>query len=182
MDKIILDATCGTRSIWFDKECTSAVYHDQRKGIAHKKLGSKRYERTMVVDPDVVGDFREMPFPDESFYHVVFDPPHAHLNETAWMYKMYGTLTDNWQEVIRDGFWECMRVLKPYGTLVFKWSDLEISTRQLINAIGCEPLYGHRSGKKMNTHWLCFVKGVCKAKMDATDNNVGCKDGGAADE
>lgn len=23
---------------------------------------------------------------------------------------------------------------------------------------GQEPLFGHRSGKKMNTHWMCFMK------------------------
>lgn len=156
----ILDATCGTRSIWFDKHCKDAVYFDQREGVVAKKMGTKRYERTMIVAPDVIGDFRNLPFEDETFYHVVFDPPHLHISENAWIYNMYGSLTDDWQSVIKRGFDECMRVLKPYGTLVFKWSDLEITTRELINAVGCTPLYGHRSGKKMNTHWMVFMKGV----------------------
>lgn len=160
MDKLILDATCGTRSIWFDKTCPDAVFFDQREGVVAKKMGTKRYERTMRVSPDIVGDFRHLPFEDESFYHVVFDPPHLHVSDKAWLYNMYGTLPENWASLIHDGFWECMRVLKPYGTLVFKWSDLEITTRQVIEAIGCTPLYGHRSGKKMNTHWMCFMKGV----------------------
>jgi tRNA G10 N-methylase Trm11 len=160
VDKVILDATCSTRSIWFDKHCPAAIYFDQRQGCVVKKMGTKRYERTMLVEPDVVGDFRHLPFPDESFYHVVFDPPHLHISENAWIYNMYGSLPEDWQSLIRDGFWECMRVLKTYGTLVFKWSDLEITTREVLNAIGCEPLYGHRSGKKMNTHWMVFLKGV----------------------
>lgn len=160
-NKVILDATCGTRSIWFKKDCEQAVYFDQRQGVVAKKMGTKRYERTMVVAPDIVGDFRHLPFESETFYHVIFDPPHLHISEKAWIYNMYGTLDADWRNVIRDGFRECMRVLKPYGTLVFKWSDLEISTREVIEDIGCEPLYGHRSGKKMNTHWMCFVKGVC---------------------
>ena len=159
-EKVILDATCATRSIWLKKDCQQAVYFDKRKGVVPKKMGTKQHERTMIIEPDVIGDFRHMPFDDESFYHVVFDPPHLHVSEKAWIYNMYGSLDEDWEEVIRAGFWECMRVLKPYGTLVFKWSDLEISTRELIEAIGCEPLYGHRSGKKMNTHWLVFVKGV----------------------
>jgi hypothetical protein len=25
-------------------------------------------------------------------------------------------------------------------------------------AIGYQPLFGHHSGKKMNTNWLCFMK------------------------
>ena len=60
--------------------------------------------------------------------------------------------------MLHDGFSECMRVLKPYGVLIFKWSDISISTREVINAFGQEPLFGHRSGKKMNTHWMCFMK------------------------
>lgn len=74
------------------------------------------------------------------------------------MRKAYGSLDDNWRELIRDGFNECMRVLKPDGVLVFKWSDISISTRDVIKAIGQEPLFGHRSGRKMNTHWMCFMK------------------------
>lgn len=165
-EKVILDATCGTRSIWFDKQCANAVFFDRREGECARRLGAKRYERDMYVEPDVVGDFTQMPFPDESFWHVVFDPPHVHLNETAWMSKMYGSLDANWETQIRNGFLECMRVLKLYGTLVFKWSDIEISTREVINAIGCEPLYGHRSGKKMNTHWMVFVKGVSDVQKE----------------
>lgn len=60
--------------------------------------------------------------------------------------------------MIRKGFEECMRVLKPNGVLVFKWSDVSVSTRDILNVIGQEPLFGHRSGKKMNTHWMCFMK------------------------
>jgi hypothetical protein len=62
--------------------------------------------------------------------------------------------------MIRKGFQECMRVLKDDGVLVFKWSDISVSTRDIINVIGEEPLFGHRSGKKMNTHWMCYMKGA----------------------
>ena len=60
--------------------------------------------------------------------------------------------------MIRKGFEECMRVLKPDGVLIFKWSDISVSTREILNVIGQEPLFGHRSGVKMNTHWMCFMK------------------------
>ena len=42
--------------------------------------------------------------------------------------------------------------------MVFKWSDISVSTREILDVIGQEPLFGHRSGKKMNTHWMCFMK------------------------
>ena len=40
----------------------------------------------------------------------------------------------------------------------FYYEQVKISTREIINVIGQEPLFGHRSGKKMNTHWMCFMK------------------------
>ena len=51
-----------------------------------------------------------------------------------------------------------MRVLKPHGTLVFKWAETSIPTPEIIKAIGYKPLFGHRSGKKLGTNWLCFMK------------------------
>ena len=34
-------------------------------------------------------------------------------------------LNENWKEEIRAGFKECFRVLKPNGTLIFKWSEVQ---------------------------------------------------------
>ena len=36
-----------------------------------------------------------------------------------YMAKKYGKLDKSWKETIKSGFDECMRVLKPYGTLIF---------------------------------------------------------------
>lgn len=60
--------------------------------------------------------------------------------------------------MIKDGFDECMRVLKPNGTLVFKWNEYDIPVKDIIKVIGKEPLYGHKSGKQSKTHWMCFMK------------------------
>lgn len=161
--KHILDVTCGSRSIWFQKNCEAAIYCDRRELHDEQIWKSTKNDsvRTIDVKPDILCDFRELPFDDESFELVVFDPPHLKsLNETAWMAKKYGIVEDGWEQILHDGFKECMRVLKPYGTLIFKWCELEIPTRDVINAIGQEPLFGHKSGKKSNTHWMCFMKGV----------------------
>lgn len=157
MDKIILDATCGSRSIWFDKHSPRALYVDKRSETFHHVWSDS--ERTCDVSPDIVADFTALPFENNSFWHVVFDPPHLlHVGENAWLKKKYGKLPENWKPLIRDGFRECMRVLKPNGTLIFKWCEIDIPTREIIKAIGVEPLYGHRSGKKSRTHWLAFIK------------------------
>lgn len=62
--------------------------------------------------------------------------------------------------MIHDGFAECMRVLDDYGVLIFKWSEVQIPLKKVLDAIGEEhkPLFGHRSGKHMNTHWMAFMK------------------------
>jgi SAM-dependent methyltransferase len=157
--KKILDVTCANRSIWFNKNHPAAVYCDIREVDIEKRFGSNHSLRKIHIRPDIVCDFRSLPFEDSEFALVVFDPPHSiDLEDTAWTTKHYGSLTWGWEVVLLDGFRECMRVLKPDGVLVLKWSDVHISTRDLINAIGQEPLFGHRSGKKMNTHWLCFMK------------------------
>ena len=163
MEKHILDATCGSRTIWFDKKCPAAIYFDCREehGTAIWKSTKNDSVRTLDVVPDVIGDFTALPFDDASFELVVFDPPHlVHIGENAWLRKKYGKLPENWPQLIHDGFWECMRVLKPHGTLIFKWNEFDIPTREIIKAIGKDPLFGHRSGKAMKTHWLCFMKGV----------------------
>ena len=160
-NKLILDATCGSRTIWFEKNCPYTLYMDKREehDLAIWKSTKNDSVRTLDVEPDIIADFTDMPFEDDSFYLVVFDPPHLiQIGDNAWMKKKYGKLDENWRQMIHDGFWECMRVLRPCGTLIFKWSEIQIPTREVINAIGKDPLFGHRSGKKMNTHWLCYMK------------------------
>lgn len=164
-DKLILDATCGYRTILFQKNEPHTIYCDKRReeweGDFGKTLRAdgKKKHRHLVIDPDVQCDFTDLPFRDKSFNLVVFDPPHIpNLSSDAWMRKAYGSLDGDWKMMIRKGFEECMRVLKANGVLIFKWSDVSVSTHEILNTIGQEPLFGHRSGKKMNTHWLCFMK------------------------
>ena len=165
MEKLILDVTCGDRTIWFQKHEPHTIYCDKRREEFEGDFGKtlradgKQKHRHLVINPDILCDFTDLPFDDESFSLVVFDPPHIeNLSPNAWMRKSYGSLDGDWKPMIRKGFQECMRVLKIGGVLVFKWSDISISTRDIINVIGQNPLFGHRSGKKMNTHWMCFMK------------------------
>lgn len=158
--KKILDVTCGSRSIWFNKQHPNALYCDKRKENYEGTFGKARTSvHKCNVDPDVICDFTDLPFDDNSFSLVVFDPPHLiGAKETAWLVKKYGKLDDNWQGMIHDGFAECMRVLKPDGVLIFKWSEYDIPAADVWEAIGQKPLFGHHSGKKSNTFWACFMK------------------------
>lgn len=147
----ILDACCGSRMFHFDKQNPDVLFMDNRKLNVTLCDG-----RALNINPDIMADFRTMPFEDESFYLVIFDPPHlTKAGEDSWLAKKYGILSENWEEDIRRGFDECMRVLKVNGTLVFKWNDQQVSTADVRKAIGTEPLFGQRRGR---TVWLVFFK------------------------
>lgn len=159
MQKKILDVTCGPRSIWFNKQHPNAIYCDIRESTYTKRFGATNSERTITVAPDVKCSFTDLPFDDNTFSLVVFDPPHlTGAKETAWLVKKYGKLDDSWPNMIHDGFAECMRVLKPDGVLIFKWSEYDIPAADVWKAIGQKPLFGHHSGKQSRTFWACFMK------------------------
>ena len=154
-DKRILDACCGSRMFWFDKENEDVTFMDKRQFTDTLCDG-----RTLEVNPDIVADFRDMPFADESFYLVVFDPPHLiNAGDESWLAKKYGKLDDLWQFDIKQGFNECMRVLKPNGTLIFKWNEDQITLSEILDVIDYKPLFGNKRAK---THWLAFMKEVEK--------------------
>lgn len=159
-EKKILDMTCGSRTIWFNKNHPNAVYCDKRRESMEMYFGKARTSlHQLNVDPDILCDFTALPFPDESFSLVVFDPPHlTRAKETAWLVKKYGKLDEDWPQMIHDGFAEGMRVLKQDGVLIFKWSEYDIPAEDVWKAIGQKPLFGHHSGKKSTTFWGCFMK------------------------
>lgn len=68
--KKILDACCGSRMFWFDKQNPDVIYADNREVETTLCDG-----RQLLIKPDVKMDFCNMPYPDNSFRIVVFDPP-----------------------------------------------------------------------------------------------------------
>lgn len=74
-DKLILDACCGSRMFWFDKHNPLVLFVDKRSETLTAK--DKDRIRTIDVKPDVIADFTNLPFEDNSFYMVVFDPPQS---------------------------------------------------------------------------------------------------------
>jgi SAM-dependent methyltransferase len=157
-DKPILDPCCGGRMFYWNKHDPSVLYCDNREfdgTIWASRDGTQT--RSFTVAPDVIADVTALPFPDETFFHVVLDPPHLfHAGDNAWMTKRYGKLPKDWGAFIRAAFSECWRVLKPNGTLVFKWSECNISAAEVIKAINRKPLYGQRASK--TSHWMVYVK------------------------
>ena len=155
--KTILDPASSTRSFYFDKQDERVVFGDIREDETHLLTNGQ----TITVKPDEVMDFRSIPYPDKSFQCVVFDPPHRfNLSQDSDFLKKYGVLQkDNWQIDIGKGFSECFRVLKDNGILIFKWSEVSIQLKEILKLTPEKAVLGHRSGKRMGTHWVLFMKG-----------------------
>lgn len=152
--KKILDACCGSRMFWFDKQNPNVLFGDIRTFSDTLCDGRK-----LEVKPDIEMDFRKMEFADGAFKLVVFDPPHMNqLWKNSWMAKKYGRLEPSWRDDLKAWFDECMRVLEPNGILIFKWNESQIKVSEIIEVFWKTPLFWHKSWKLSNTHWMCFMK------------------------
>lgn len=153
MDKQILDVCCGGKMFYCDKDDCRVLFCDIKQE-AVRKISNGSY---FGVTPDKIHDFRNMDFKDASFSLVIFDPPHLFCGKKSFMYTKYGTLEHfgKWKEDLTKGFAEGMRILKPYGTLVFKWNEDQIRLKEILPLFGQKPLFGHKTNK---THFLVFMK------------------------
>lgn len=156
MNKYILDPASSMRSFYFDKEDERVVFGDIREDEVHLLTNGQ----TIKIKPDVVMDFRNLPYEDNTFQCVIFDPPHLfNLSEKSWIRKKYGVLSkETWKDDIGKGFSECFRVLKDKGTLIFKWNETSVPLKNVLTLTNQVPVIGHPSGKRMGTHWVLFIK------------------------
>lgn len=154
--KNVLDACCGGRYFHFQKDNPNVLYHDNR--VCEK--GHSKWRKNHEVKPDVVGDYRCLGFSDKRFKLVIFDPPHlTNAGPQGDMGKRYGRLSKlTWKEDIAKGFSECWRVLDNHGTLIFKWSEVNIPLKDIEPLFPAAPLIGHRTGKEHKTIWVAFFK------------------------
>lgn len=155
MEKTILDMCCGSRMFYFDKHDPNVLFTDIRE--YHDTLCDGR---KLDVQPDMIADCTALPFEDETFNMVVFDPPHLQkVGQNSWLCKKYGKLPENWQAFINDSIHEGMRVLKTGGTLIFKWNEQQIKVGDVLKAIkDYKPIFGHRTTIKNQTIWMTFMK------------------------
>ena len=167
-DKAVLDPCCGARKMWFDKTAECAVFGDIRDETYVQVDG-----RTLEVKPDVRLDFTALPFADESFSLVVFDPPHLRkVGRNSFMGQSYGSLPyrDSLTPVAL-GFDECWRVLKPNGTLIFKWSAKDFTLEEVLRAIRRKPLFGNRRPSR-ETFWMVFFKAESASSASCSEETL----------
>ena len=156
--KPILDPMCGARMFYFDKDNKNVLFCD----IRNETYWTRQYKK-VEVRPDIVMDAKKMNFPDNTFHLVILDPPHLiNCGKTSDMAKSYGVLEKEWHAGMKAIFDEAWRVLKPYGTLIFKWADKDVSLAELLYVLEREPLFGDKkpAANKAGTNrfFLVFFK------------------------
>lgn len=154
----ILDVCCGGKMFYPDKNNSNVCFMDIRREAPQKLSNGAVFQ----VKPDIIGDFTNIPFASNLFYMVIFDPPHLRCGEKSFMFKKYGTLTADWKNTIQRGFEECFRVLRPFGVLIFKWSDSFKKLPDILKLAPCKPVIVHTAimskSLKKRTHFAVFMK------------------------
>ena len=151
--KPILDVCCGSRMFYFKKNNPLLLFNEMRY-LSDTLCDGRKLE----IHPETRWDFRNLPVADNTYHMVVFDPPHLlNAGKSSWLAKKYGKLPTDWKPYLKQGFDECMRVLKPYGTLIFKWNETDIKLDELLEALGLTPILGNR-GRGNKTFWFVFMK------------------------
>lgn len=156
----ILDATCGSRSIWLEehKQNENTVYVDRRE----QESGFDYEGDPFDVSPNLLADNRRLPFQSDTFDLAVFDPPHV-LRENGMrqlkgvMTKKYGALrAQTWQDDLNRAVCELFRVLTDAGTLIFKFADVQTDWRDVLDSLPVDPLLGTLTSKTSNheTRWF----------------------------
>lgn len=159
MKKVILDASCGPKMMWFDKHNPNTIYIDIRK----ESKGFIKEAPNIEINPDIIMDFTNLKFKDNTFKLVILDPPHLKQRKCIQpiLKKKYGGLNvETWPDDILKGFKECWRVLDDYGILLFKWSSCDIKLKTILKIIPEKPLISNciRESRSSSTFWLCFMK------------------------
>ena len=146
--------------MWFDKSDPRAVFGDQRSEtiVVTDRTHHDDGTRTLRIEPDMMMDFRALPFDDGAFKLVAFDPPHlVRAGPKSWLAAKYGKLSADWRADLAAGFAECFRVLEPHGVLVFKWNETHVKLAEVLALTPHKPLFGQISGRNGMTHWLVFM-------------------------
>lgn len=148
--------------MWFDRQNPDTVFGDVRHEtvtVTDRSHGNTSGTRTLHIHPDVILDFRNLPYADGTFRLVAFDPPHiVRAGPRSWLAARYGKLSEDWHMDLEAGFYECFRVLEVSGVLVFKWNETQIKLKDVLSCTPARPLFGQVSGRRGMTHWLVFMK------------------------
>jgi len=168
----ILDATAGSRGIWVQKNHPYVTFMDKRKG-KFVSYQSPKDKRTYEVNPDVVASWDNMPFKDETFDMVVFDPPHIIKKQKtpSRLEIQYSYLDkDIWRKTLKDAFINLFRVLKQDGIFILKWCESNKPIEDIIALSPYPPLFANKTinhnPKTKDSYMVVFLKYDVNEKLN----------------
>ena len=140
MDKMILDATAGNRTMWNWKKVPDMIYIDIEKKLERK--------------PTIFADNTNTPFLPASFDTIFYDPPHnwggkdepcpqypSEIRKWKMKHQPFAFTYYGWdkyktkQQLIAHIYKaqkEFLRILKKDGLLWFKWNEMKVSLRKIL--------------------------------------------------
>ena len=170
-ESLILDVTAGNRMMWAhlqDKDSKYIMFTDKQEGLK--------------VAPDIICNWRRLPFPDNRFLVVVFDPPHAwgfgvnsiHSDPMASEGSWWGNPSRR-KELVLDMIHGQKEFARVAPVLCFKWND---NCMSLERALSCLTEWKevfrkevNSSGKlgKSKTWWITMTSINSKSKRTSID-------------
>lgn len=156
----ILDATCGAKGMWYQKNYPLVTWMDKRNGKYYYATENNP-KKCIDVNPDVVSEWKDALFPDNYFDMIIFDPPHI-IRKTAnsKMILQYGKLrTETWKYDLKEGIDKLFKILKSEGVFILKWAESGGGKiEDVLKLFPYPPLFGTRTGANSDNHWIVFLK------------------------
>ena len=164
---MILDATAGNRAMWKNKNPPNVIFMDKEIGLA--------------IPPNVFAIWQNLPFRDDVFETILFDPPHdrfspssVHMNPQGWHNprveggrKIGGTF---WGSLSSSWAGEFIRASKEFHRiairLCFKWNDSRYPLERPLSffeewiPIQIKEHFSKRRRGKTNTYWVTMIHRV----------------------
>ena len=159
--KPVLDATAGNRHMWGrNKHPDGVIFLDK--------------ETNLRIKPDVIATWDQIPYPDDYFHCIIFDPPHV-FSETSMYNKdpqarpngakkipgWYGAFKDKREAIIQiHGAQKEFARLAP--RMCFKWNDASLSIDRILTVFTEWDVQfmeqAPTRGKKPSTWWVKLVR------------------------
>jgi len=155
--KYVLDACCGPKFMWFNKNHPNVIYND----IREMEKGFIKNRQNIEIKPDTLHDFSNLPFPDKRFKLITFDPPQVICkSKTSTLVGCYGSLDKEYDVLFEKGIKELWRVLDDFGILFMKFNNVHINFDEVLKHFPQQPLFQTSTNRSKNvlTRWFCFMK------------------------
>lgn len=158
---MILDATAGNRHIWGkNKYPEGVVFFDK--------------ETNLKIPADVIGTWDNLPFPDNSFDCIIFDPPHiSHISEKSIHFTPDESRGASWwgyfngkPHMLTTIYKAQREFARVSSRLCLKWNDNEKSIDSILSLFSeWKPIWiqpynknNYASKDKTTTYWVKMVR------------------------